>query len=248
MCYRWIVCVHLLLAVIIPIYCQTFNKSDVTFVISRFRESLDNLCFLRDYKHIVYNRGDVASINPCGFHIVQRSENVGRESFVYLSHIIDNYENLPPAIVFMQGDVQDLKDRLSVFFNTGKVTMGAANDGFAFLHYKCASSRKSSHIQALVKRYGPDVKDLILHGHEKLLNVTIINPRYSGFGYFIVTKEAILRRPKSFYVELANRIGDRNDPYEGHFYERAWAEIFLSKCSMDRVKYYCTLIPKLVCH
>jgi hypothetical protein len=227
--------------------CQTFNKSEVLFVVSRFRESLESLCILKDYNHVVYNRGEASTLKQCGFHVKERTENVGRESYVYLSHIIDHYDHLPPAIVFLQGDVKELRKDLAVLFDTGQVTLPPKSDGFAFLYSKCTSSRKASHIAELTKRYGPAVKDLLLNGHEKLLDVSIANPRYSGFGYFIVTRDAILRRPKSFYLKLARLIGDRNDPFEGHFFERAWAEVFLSQCAMDTARYYCSLIPKIVC-
>lgn len=226
---------------------QTFNKTDIMFVISRFNEPMEHLCYLKHYRHVVYNRGDAATLNQCGFRVSERTENVGRESYVYLSHIIDHYDKLPPALVCLQADNEFLKKDMDSFFSSGKLTIREENDGFAFLLPTCTSSRLQSHIFQITKKYGPDAKDLMLHGHEKLLNVNIANPRYAGFGYFIVTREAILRRPKSFYIQLARRIGDRNDAYEGHFYERAWSEIFLSKCAMDPNKYYCSLVPNLPC-
>lgn len=226
---------------------QTFNRTEVVFVVSRFREKMDHLCYLTHFRHVVYNRGDASSLHACGYRVLDRLENVGRESFVYLSFIVEHYDRLPPAMVFLQADNEYLKTDLADFFEKATVTLPPENDGFAFLHPSCTSSRNPNHLQALTRKYGSPAKDLLLHGHETLLHVDIKNPRYAGFGYFIVTRENVLRRPKSFYVELARRIGDRNDAYEGHFYERAWSEIFLSKCAADPVKYFCSLKRNLPC-
>lgn len=226
---------------------QTFNRTDVVFVVSRFHEKMDQLCFLAHYRHVVFNRGDASTLQPCGLRLVDRLENVGRESFVYLNFVVEHYDRLPPAMVFLQADTQDLKTDLAEFFDKATVTLPPESDGFAYLYPSCTSSRNANHLAALTRKYGQPAKDLLLHGHQTLLHVDIKNPRYAGFGYFIVARENVLRRPKSFYVELARRIGDRNDAYEGHFYERSWSEIFLSRCAADPHKYFCTLKRGLPC-
>lgn len=228
---------------------QTFSKADVKFVISRFQESLQDLCFLTSSKHIVYNRGDVSALmSTCGFHSEERLENVGREAFLYLSHIVRHYNNLSPVTVFLQGDATTIRKDLSVLFEAGQITIPPENDGFAYLKSMCYSSRLPRDLDALEKHYGsPDVKQLLLNGHQALLNVNITNPRFAPNGYFLVTKEAILRRPRVFYIHLARQLGVQNDPPIGHFFERSWAEVFLSTCGMDPDKFSCTLTPQIPC-
>ena len=75
-------------------------------VIARHREGVSHLQWLRDYPHVIYNRGGDRAFKEEGYWLplkhVHFERNVGRESFIYLSHIIDNYDRLANITVFSQ--------------------------------------------------------------------------------------------------------------------------------------------------
>jgi hypothetical protein len=76
------------------------KKYDLVFVIARYKE---NVLWLKNmsYKYVLYNKGpkdipeNMAYINL---------PNVGREAHTYLTYIVDNYNNLPDYVGFLQGE------------------------------------------------------------------------------------------------------------------------------------------------
>lgn len=210
------------------------SSPKVHVVIARFAEDISHLLWLSAFPHTIYNRGD--DVHNTSLKIVTRLENVGRESFLYLSHIVQHYHRLPETLVFSQAvqsvrhiyndddfrkDVED--------FAIGKLSFSASNDGFAFCLPGCSSARDPRHIDDLFKRY--QTREIFDSGYERLLNFSVANPRFSGTGSFFVHKSAILRNPREYYVRLARVLGRENDPVQGHFFERAWPEVFHSNCS-----------------
>lgn len=105
------------------------------------------------------------------------------------------------------------------------------NDGFAFVGEGCMDMTYHEFVFGY-EDYGTKLE----HAHEHLANVLgpkhlVKNPRFVPTGFFAVTKDAIHRNPRSFYRDLARKLGSTNNPFEGHFLERAWPEVFLSQCS-----------------
>jgi hypothetical protein len=85
------------------------NGSDVVLVIARYNESLEwlNDDKYRKYKSICYNSGnDEDFYKPDNMKIV-KIENKGKEAYVYLYHIITNYDNLSDVTVFLPGSCED---------------------------------------------------------------------------------------------------------------------------------------------
>ena len=91
------------------------NRTDIMIIISRYEEGVDQLSWLKDYPHIIYNRGP--SIIPPGsmdknasdasvhnLRTVDVLDNVGRESFIYLSHIVHRYHKLHDINIFSQAE------------------------------------------------------------------------------------------------------------------------------------------------
>jgi hypothetical protein len=83
--------------------------SSIEIVIARYNENLEWVLNIpKEYKIYVYNKSN--NINELNYiknvknlKIIQQP-NIGRESHTYLTHIINNYNNLSDKIVFTQGD------------------------------------------------------------------------------------------------------------------------------------------------
>lgn len=88
------------------------NRTDIMIIISRFEEGVDHLSWLKDYPHIIYNRGPAivppdSNASDASLHslrTVDVLDNVGRESFIYLSHIVHRYNKLHEINIFSQAE------------------------------------------------------------------------------------------------------------------------------------------------
>ena len=79
---------------------EKFNPRSHTIVIARYNENLEWLIPYND-SAIIFNKGEH---NMPPFKKVKRLPNIGREGHTYLRYIIDNYDNLPDKVTFLQGD------------------------------------------------------------------------------------------------------------------------------------------------
>ena len=112
-------------------------RNTTRIVVSRYREDINKIgSWLLKYNndaYVIMNRGDPNTIEK-GFHSKKLTENVGRESYVYLQFIIANYDNLATFNIFAQADAlqnvvfrRDAEDLMNdrLFFQKEQ-------DGFAF--------------------------------------------------------------------------------------------------------------------
>ena len=76
------------------------------FIISRYSEDISWLENLKDYKIIIYNKGE--KLETKSFKNILNINNVGRESHTWLLHIVENYHCLDDVNVFLQGRIDDL--------------------------------------------------------------------------------------------------------------------------------------------
>ena len=81
-------------------------------VVSRYNEDVSWLSEIKDYNIFLYNKGEKLDGSL-------ELPNVGREGNTYLTHIINNYDNLGEWVFFTQGHpfdhVKDYKDVLREF-------------------------------------------------------------------------------------------------------------------------------------
>lgn len=78
-------------------------QDKMRIVVSRFSENITiNDTWLLSYDHLIMNRG--LDNLPLQFTSQLLYENVGRESFVYLQYIIQNYDSLNSYTIFVQAD------------------------------------------------------------------------------------------------------------------------------------------------
>jgi len=214
------------------------QKFQLQVVITRFNEDVSHLAWLSDFHHIIYNRGDeLPPSTSQNLNIITQYENVGRESFVYINHILHNYHRLADITVFSQIahdkaaalNYTDADFQATVRgFHNKSLRFTQKNDGFVFLVPVCFNWQ-----------YG--VKDWRFERDNYFKNLyqfEVPAPRFGPTGAFAITRELILRNPKSYYVSLVRTLGSENNPRIGHFMERTWPELFHSHCSAYE-EYHC---------
>lgn len=241
-------CDHLLL-VLVGILLIMGNAERIHVVISRYQERVDDLDWLTKWPHTIYNRGDLYDSN---LTTVISLENVGRESFIYLSHIVKNYHQLAEINVFSQV-TQSIPRYTTESFRKdveglakGTKSFHPENDGFAFCIPLCKSSLDRKQMTELEKRFGREESQILKTGYKDYLNFTSPNPRFSATGCFFVTREVILRNSQQYYINLARLVGSESNPVAGHFLERAWPEVFHSGCSSQK-RFNCLLDLNKTC-
>jgi hypothetical protein len=74
-------------------------------VVARFNEEIPWIHNVQGWEKLVVNKGEFAEI-PILF-AQEKIENVGREAGTFLRFIVENYDNLPDQMAFLQGNPFD---------------------------------------------------------------------------------------------------------------------------------------------
>ncbi len=163
---------------------------------------------------MVYNKGEQ---HP--FKNQVTLPNVGREGHTYARYICDNYDKLSDYTCFVQGHpnnhshsvVQKIKefkhDKQFYDLNDNVVT--------------CALGSECSHPGIPLK----DVFSKLFHTDNAYYN-TNKEFKFGAGAQFIVSRDMILKRPKSFYEKVQKILEYDVCPQEGFVIERLWPFIF----------------------
>ena len=180
-------------------------------VVSRYQENIDWADGIEN--GIIYNKGPTT---PVSRHPVITLPNVGREGHTYLYHIIQNYDQLPDHTCFLQGHpfdhTPDLEHRLQSFDRS-------------------LSFFSLSRVHAINLCYDPtdfSLHSLLIETYARVFGQSKINHEFTfGAGaQFIVSRDAIHSRPRSFYENLLQIMEYSVHPPEGFALERFWTMIF----------------------
>jgi hypothetical protein len=205
-------------------------------VVARFNENLEWLKSIK-YPFTVYNKGDEIDIPSI------RLENIGRESHTYITHIINNYDNLDDWTCFLQGNPEYhsnffISGDNYYSFNKGdnlnnlncvwkKNDTNKHLDFFNLIPEKIEGIYFISHYISFCDRKGyPEHPNLDI---DKFLNEFFPEKkdniiRFSVGAQFIVPKKLILKHSKEFYIKIYNYIINN---YESPWVlERVWDLIF----------------------
>jgi len=212
-----------------------------TIVVAHYNEDLSWLTEVKDIpgtRIFVYSKApaDKLPVLPAltaspNIHF-QRLPNVGREAHTYLHHIITHYDSIASGIasedltnedlLFTQGNPFDHRSRAEFFDNYVK---NNNNTRTYPPSDRCA-------IHRCWKPYLKNVKDSgggIGGWWAKVFPPEEPFPRtlkIIWFAIFRVKSEHILRRPLAFYERAIKTVNHHIDPEEGHFFERAWGNLF----------------------
>ena len=194
----------------------TSNK--LKFVIARYQENLEWANGVSP--SIVYNK-DTSPHNS--IHPVISLPNVGREGHTYLHHIITNYDSLDDYTVFLQGYPFDhtpylegiIKEIKDTIINNGHIS-------FRNISRSILPVVVTDHVSDWNGYYNLD------EVYTKIFGKTTANYSFEfGAGaQFVVSRDTILTRPKSFYENMITLLDKECNPPEGFSVERLWTMVF----------------------
>jgi hypothetical protein len=194
------------------------STKNVLVVIAKYKE---NVSWVKDLQ--------------CAYKIYDKDKdipNVGREAETYLRYIIENYDNLPDHVVFLQGHPFDhLKERNVHFLN------------------RCIQSINNSDVTIPLNYIVQEPHNLYTRTRESfkaLFDTPLSDTVNICWGaQIIVPKSCILNRKKEFYEVMRNVMINVNNTSQlttnclvcPWTIERAWLYIFDKSIKTKDVKY-----------
>ncbi len=221
------------------------NKS-IEIIVSRYNEKLEwtNLYPFNKYKYTVYNKGPNNDFNMSYVNKVIDLPNVGRESHTYLTHIINNYDNLSDINVFLPGSIdtthkifkkklfaQKLLEYVNKYNNAIFLSFKNIKDNDITKEFKGfnVSAYRSTTIENQKINNEHTIRKSLIRPYEKWFYTQFGNikvPYVIHYGIFSVSKEDILQKPKSYYENLVKLVSDHSNPEDGHYFEKSWGAVF----------------------
>lgn len=239
------------------IFQESFDNNDnnIEVVISRYNEDLNWLTDnpFNKYNYIVYNKGENDNyFKSDKFKKEIKLKNVGRESHTYLTHIIDNYDNnqLSDFTIFVPGSVElDHK-----YERTKRLFIEAGNNVNSDL-FSCTlfdQPVKDKYYDFQIDQYLSTNKNNAENNVDSNVIMSDIRPYGKWYEHtfkdanskstcftqnaiFGLTKETILKKPKSYYIDLVKQVSDHSNHETGHFFERSWETVFFPYSSVKYV-------------
>ena len=168
-------------------------------------------------------------------------ETKGHEAMVYLSFIIDHYDDLPWSVIFVHGHREAWHQEDDIFNIVGALNRVAlARQGYISLrcdwYPSCPAEMRPIHHDSVV--WGPDPHtkgtEAAIAGNWRLLFPdeqipdTIASPCCAQFA---VTRQAIMKRPKTDYERLREWLMSSllEDYLSGRVIEKLWAYLFTGR-------------------
>jgi hypothetical protein len=192
----------------------------IKYIIARYQEDVSWANGVPNC--IIYNKSDSP---PNTIHPVISLPNVGREGHTYLHHIITNYDQLDDYTVFLQGTPWDHSPHLEQTLTNLEYEINHEKKDISFKyiseHFFNTTIKKEEYLLTSISYYilfGP-IKFKNMYPNDKSL-------LFGGGAQFIVSKNTILSRPKSFYEKMITLLDYDSNPVEGHAIERLWNTIF----------------------
>lgn len=181
----------------------------IRLVIARYNEPLHWVQRINPYMcpYIIYNKG--SNDIPSYYNYVN-VPNDGREAETYLRYIIEHYDSLNGHIMFCQGNPFDHMEKIvigteSLGMNSCK---GGENDFLDFIH----TFKPNSDFTPLGSWYACNLLGQPHFGHDMKYEMDIMFSNFDNVclwfvqgAQFIVSADAIRRRPLSFYKKLLTR-------------------------------------------
>ena len=212
------------------------NTSDYSIVVARYKEDIHWLSPFSS-KCIVYNKGIEYNKKDCNikWKNIINLPNVGREAHTYIHHIIENYETLSGIILFTQGSISDHLPEIyknDEFNYVLKLISSASINGCSYNAYPHSVGNMSAHKGLKMADKWDNLGDSSMTFGEWLNDV--FDEKYS-FDHsvcwymnsvFAVDSVVIKKHPVDFYKKLISYVDNHQDPEAGHYFERAWYEIF----------------------
>jgi hypothetical protein len=182
-------------------------------VVARYNEDIN---WTKQFPNVkIYNKGEPLNDN----YNEEFLDNVGREGHTYYKYIYDNYDNLEDYTIFLQGEpfyhCPDLVERINKYMNEPEL-----NISFNLL------SRETlpTNLSGCPCHYNLPLIDVYerIFGERK----TEMGFMFGSGGQFIVSRDAILKRPREFYLKIVEMLQYDRHPIEGYVMERFHTLVF----------------------
>jgi len=182
----------------------------IDIVVARYNE---DVTWTKQFPNVfLYNKGEpLENTIPL--------PNVGKEGHTYYTHICENYDTLADHTIFLQGNPFDhfphVVEHIQHFMENHPYHVQ-----FEYICnrvYCCNLSGCNFH-QNLPLR---DVYEHLFEERKEEMAFTF----YRG-AQFIISKEQIRKRPKSFYQKIVNLLNKEINPVEGYVMERFHQFVF----------------------
>lgn len=214
------------------------------FCISHFNGKLDWIKKINKSNYLVYNKSNkklTKEINSI------KIKNVGYNIYSYLKFIIDNYENLPKTIVFCKDNIFIRHLKIKTFINLLKrniftcleennikrkfpISINFSDNSFNEIN---SSWYKFKHPRKYFANYNV-FYNYVFKDTKKPLFL-----RFAPGANYIVPRDNILLREKTFYINLKNFVNHSQYSCESHFVERSlyiiWNSNIESSENMNKI-------------
>lgn len=178
-------------------------------IVARYNENVE---WTTQFPNVlIYNKGN--KLEEDGYNEILLN-NVGREGHTYYTYIYDNYDNLEDYSVFLQGNPFDHSPHIIDTLNNIYINNEELDIKFNFLSEDIIPCNLSG------CNYHANLP--LIDVYEKLFNErrTCMDFIFGGGAQFIVSKKQILKRPKSFYLEIIKLLENEVSPINGYVIER----------------------------
>jgi len=219
---------------IIHILITRFKEQDITQIIEPFL-NINNVIIY------IYNKGkDIPKGIPENNNNIKiiNIPNLGWDSYAYLKHVIENYDNLPNYIVNLHASAPYLEHKRILFLQIKDKVLNIKNESVQYYGGDLSSTPlnfKLDNWQATLtdnKSFTDDFKTSKIYPLNNWLKSKIneipsssivdnTNLICNYFGMFIVNKSKILKYSKAFYSDILEEISVWQSEVN-HYLERSW--------------------------
>jgi hypothetical protein len=196
-------------------------------IISRYKENVDWIQNIYNFveKIFIYNKNnenDIKNLQDKKISVINLP-NIGRESNSYLYHIVNNYEDLQNHNIFLQGNPYDHCKNLDYTLN--EISKYSDDNIFLPLNKVVVENNKSKYRKTHPHTNGLPIEyfmNILFNIKTDPLETILVN--YGA--QFIVSKNIIQKRSRSFYDFLLKLNSRKNSTLEPYIFERLWLYIF----------------------
>jgi len=214
------------------------NKPVCDIVISVYEEDISWIRYIPNnlYNHIfIYNKGSEKVLNITNCSIINLP-NIGYEAHTYLYHIIHNYNNMYNCTLFLPGTAwtrfykrYQMIQIINVLINKPQSTScGFSSQNFIEQQknivvdsYIFTNKNNRTH-NTNTKTTPAEIRPYGKWFEKRFNNEPIKSISFTGI--FAALNEDIIKRTKSFYINLLNEVSSK-DPEAAHYIERSWSSI-----------------------
>jgi len=207
-----------------PFFCISYFDGDISWV--------ESVC---NNNYVIYNKG---LLPDNSLQNIVKVPNVGYNIFSYLCYIIDNYEKLPELIIFCKNNVFDrhVSRKLFETICERKIFTPIEEQGrWERISFPASViSSDGGFLELNNSWYVTGYDRRFFHNFDSYFNFIfdgVRRPEYLRFApgaNYLVPREHVLLRSKSFYINLREFVSHSQYSCESHFVERSLISIWSS--------------------